>query len=112
MIGVRVLVMIMAVLVVMESKAETCIASVYSTKDKDQNGTITSSGIPLNDKALTAAHRSLPFHRKVRVTHGGKHTFVRITDRGPYVKGRCIDLSRAAAKEIGCNGLCKVTLEQ
>ncbi len=99
------------VIAVPASKAETCIASVYSTKDKDQTSTITSSGIPLNDKALTAAHRSLPFHRKVRVTHGDKLVFVRITDRGPYVKGRCIDLTRAAAKEIGCNGLCKVTLE-
>lgn len=89
-------------------KAETCVASVYSTKDYDQTGTITASGIPLNDSALTAAHKSLPFGRKVRVTHAGKHVIVRITDRGPYVKGRCIDLTRAAAREISCDGLCRV----
>jgi rare lipoprotein A len=54
----------------------------------------------LND--LTAAHRTLPFGTKVRVTnhHNGRTVVVRIVDRGPYGRGRIIDLSRAAAREL------------
>lgn len=90
------------------ARTETCIASVYST---NYNGKKTASGITLNDNELTAAHKTLPFGRKVRVTHKDNHVIVRITDRGPYVRGRCIDLSKASARAIGCNGLCKVTVE-
>jgi rare lipoprotein A len=55
---------------------------------------------------LTAAHRTLPFDTKVRVTNlaNGKSTIVRITDRGPFVEGRIIDLSMAAAREIDSIG--------
>lgn len=55
---------------------------------------------------LTAAHRTLPFNTKVRVTNlnNGKSTIVRITDRGPFVEGRIIDLSMAAAREIDSIG--------
>ena len=55
---------------------------------------------------LTAAHRTLPFNTKVRVTNlnNGKSTIVRITDRGPFVQGRIIDLSMAAAREIDSIG--------
>lgn len=63
----------------------------------------TASGERMNPSALTAAHRSLPFGTKVRVTnkHNGKSVVVRINDRGPFIRGRVIDLSKAAARQIG-----------
>ncbi len=64
------------------------------------------SGGWFNPNAMTAAHKTLPFGTKVRVTHSrtGKSVVVRINDRGPYIKGRIIDLSRAAAGVIGMRG--------
>ncbi|MBI4126806.1 MAG: septal ring lytic transglycosylase RlpA family protein [Deltaproteobacteria bacterium] len=66
------------------------------------HGRKTASGERFNQKDLTAAHRTLPFGTMVKVTnlHNGKTVTVRINDRGPYGKGRIIDLSKAAAKEI------------
>ncbi len=57
----------------------------------------------MNPSALTAAHRSLPFGTKVRVTNNrnGKSVIVRINDRGPFIRGRIIDLSKGAALRIG-----------
>jgi rare lipoprotein A len=57
----------------------------------------------MNASLLTAAHRSLPFGTKVKVTNkrNGKSVVVRINDRGPFIRGRVIDVSRAAAKNIG-----------
>ncbi len=57
----------------------------------------------MNPAAMTAAHRSLPFGSKLRVTNqrNGKSVIVRINDRGPFIKGRVIDLSKAAAHELG-----------
>jgi rare lipoprotein A len=72
---------------------------------------ITASGEKFNPNALTAAHRTLPFGTKVRVTYKGKSVIVRINDRGPFIKGRSIDLSRAAARKIGCKGVCVVTIK-
>lgn len=91
-------------------------ASVASWYDCNQPGEcskkrITASGEKFNPNALTAAHRTLPFGTKVRVTHKGKSVIVRINDRGPFIKGRQIDLSRAAARKIGCHGVCKVTIQ-
>jgi rare lipoprotein A len=62
--------------------------------------------------AMTAAHRSLPFGTMVRVTnnHTGHSVVVRINDRGPFVRGRVIDLSPAAARALGMDGLANVTL--
>ncbi|WP_246658840.1 septal ring lytic transglycosylase RlpA family protein [Mesorhizobium sp. J18] len=64
---------------------------------------MTASGERMNPAALTAAHRSLPFGTKVKVTNrrNGKTVVVRINDRGPFVKGRVIDLSKAAAMKLG-----------
>src|SRR5712675_236695 len=89
--------------------AEGGIASVYSTHE----GTQTASGVKLDDNALTAAHRSLPFGSKVRVTNtkNGQSVVVTITDRGPFVPGRVIDLTPAGARALGFNGLAPVTLE-
>lgn len=63
----------------------------------------TASGERMNPSAMTAAHRSLPFGTKVKVTNkrNGKSVVVRINDRGPFIKGRVIDLSKAAARELG-----------
>lgn len=63
----------------------------------------TASGERMNPAALTAAHRSLPFGTRVRVTNkdNGRAVIVRINDRGPFVKGRVLDLSRGAARKLG-----------
>jgi peptidoglycan lytic transglycosylase len=63
----------------------------------------TASGEKMNPEKLTAAHRKLPFGSKIHVTNtrNGKTVVVRINDRGPFIKGRIIDLSKAAAREIG-----------
>lgn len=57
----------------------------------------------MNPSKLTAAHRSLPFGTKVKVTNkrNGKSVIVRINDRGPFIRGRVIDVSKAAAQNIG-----------
>ena len=67
---------------------------------------MTASGTRFNPDAMTAAHKTLPFGTKVRVTHArtGRSVVVTINDRGPYVAGRGIDLSRAAAGAIAMQG--------
>src|SRR5260370_5577986 len=79
----------------------------------NESGSRTASGQRFNQNALTAAHRSLPFGTKVRVTHGGHSVVVTINDRGPFVRGRVLDLSTAAAREVGLTGagVCRVTAE-
>ena len=69
---------------------------------KCNGGTKTASGIPLKDHAKTAAHKTLPMGTKVRVTNksNGKSVIVKITDRGPYIKGRVIDVTIGAAKKL------------
>lgn len=64
---------------------------------------ITASGERMNPAAMTAAHRTLPFGSQVRVTNqrNGRSVIVRINDRGPFIKGRVIDLSKAAARKLG-----------
>lgn len=67
------------------------------------HGKLTSTGEVYNQHSLTAAHRTLPAGSKVRVTNldNGKSVTVKINDRGPYIKGRILDLSRKAAKALG-----------
>lgn len=74
----------------------SCGASFYS------DGQLTANGESFNPSALTAAHKTLPFNTKVRVTNpaNGKSVVVRINDRGPFIDGRCLDLSRAAFATI------------
>lgn len=76
------------------------------------HGRLTANGERFDQNALTAAHRSLPFGTRVRVTSAstGRSVVVRINDRGPFVRGRSIDLARAAARVIGC-GTCRVVLQ-
>jgi rare lipoprotein A (peptidoglycan hydrolase) len=84
-------------------------ASYYADKF---NGLRTASGERYDPEEHTAAHRTLPFGSRVKVTNPntGRSVIVRINDRGPFVKGRVIDLSRAAARLIGLNGLLAVVL--
>ena len=83
-------------------------AAIYS-----QKGGQTASGELFSPGKLTAAHRSLPFGTIVRVTNlrNGRTVIVRINDRGPYTKGRIIDLTPAAAQRLGFSGLAPVTLD-
>jgi rare lipoprotein A len=87
--------------------AETCIASRYG-----YGGGRTASGERMDPNAMTAAHRSRPFGSHVTViSHlSGRSVTVRINDRGPFVKGRCIDLSTGAARELGMAGTAMVSL--
>ncbi|WP_084327674.1 septal ring lytic transglycosylase RlpA family protein [Salinarimonas rosea] len=79
------------------------------------HGRRTASGERYDMDALTAAHKTLPFGTKVRVTNvaNGKSIVVRITDRGPFVRGREIDLSRGAARAVGmiASGTAQVRIE-
>ena|ERR1700684_1096369 len=70
----------------------------------NESGSRTASGQRFNQNAMTAAHRSLPFGTKLRVTHGGQSVVVTINDRGPFVRGRVLDLSTGAARAIGLTG--------
>ncbi len=81
------------------SGTETGMASFYS---ESYNGKKTANGEIYNSSDLTAAHKKLPFGTKVKVTNlsNGKTVKVRINDRGPFVSGRIIDLTRTAARKI------------
>jgi rare lipoprotein A len=89
--------------------AQSGIASVYAYK-----GGTTASGERASPAALTAAHRTLPFGARVRVTNkrNGHSVVVRVNDRGPFVAGRVIDLTPAAAHALGFSGLAPVTLDR
>ena len=67
-------------------------------------GNLTASGAPFDPTAFTAAHKTLPFGTQLRVGYGGNSTVVTVNDRGPYVDGRDVDLSQAAAETIGLTG--------
>jgi len=91
-----------------DRKSDECgLASVYSTVSEE-----TASGEDTRPEDLTAAHRSLPFGTLVHVDirENGRSAVVRITDRGPFVRGRIIDVSQAAARELGFSGLTQVCL--
>lgn len=99
-----------AALPVSAVSGETGVASYYWQPQR------VASGATFNPNGLTAAHKSLPFGTRVRVTHlgSGRTVDVVINDRGPFVKGRVIDLSRRAAQQIGMTGagVAKVRIER
>ena len=101
------------ILIAAPSYASTMRASWYDCVKPGEcsRSKITASGEKFNPNALTAAHKTLPFGTLLRVTHKGKSVIVRINDRGPFIKGRQLDLSRAAARKIGCGGVCTVKVE-
>src|SRR5690242_2383242 len=92
--------------------AKTVTASYYSNR---YNGRRTANGQHFSNNALTAAHRSLPFGTKVKVTNtrNNRSVVVRINDRGPFVKGREISVTRLAAQRLGFvrAGTASVTME-
>ena len=85
--------------------AQSGIASVYS-------GGMTASGERASARGMTAAHRTLPIGTLVRVTcrRNGRSVVVRINDRGPFVRGRVIDVTPAAARALGFSGLAPVKI--
>jgi rare lipoprotein A len=85
------------------------VASFYG----NESGSKTASGQRFDQNAMTAAHRSLPFGTKLRVTHRGRSVVVTINDRGPFIKGRVLDLSTGAARAVGLtsSGVGHVTAE-
>jgi len=95
-------VLIMMFLVLSVNHASACIASFYSDGKTASGGRV---------GPLTAAHRTLPFGTKVKVsTSHSKSVIVTINDRGPFIGSRCIDLSRDAARQLNIDGLKNVIL--
>lgn len=106
---------VLAAIAVMETASagqirtgQSGIASIYG----HESGSRTASGARLKVSELTAAHRTLPFGTRVKVTNqrNGQTVVVRINDRGPFVRGRVIDVTPAAARALGFSGLTKVSL--
>jgi rare lipoprotein A len=91
---------------------QTGLASYYAHR---YHGRPTASGEPYDEHALTAAHRDLPFGTRIRVTRldDGRAVTLRVNDRGPFVAGRIVDVSRRAARELDFEaaGLVRVRLE-
>jgi rare lipoprotein A len=112
----NVLIILICLIVLLPSCSQKLVqtgkASYYSKKF---NGRRTASGEKFRSSKRTAAHKTLPFGTKVKVTNlqNGKSVKVRINDRGPFVAGRVIDLSRKAARKIGMleAGVANVKLE-
>jgi rare lipoprotein A len=98
--------LVSTVVLPMSASAQEGIASVYS-------GERTANGEYAYASGLTAAHRTLPFGTRVRVTNHqtGRSVVVRINDRGPFVAGRIIDLTPAAARALGMDGLAHVSVD-
>ena len=88
---------------------ESGIAATYPVSYK---GRRTASGERFNPDVMTCAHRRYPFGSSVRVTAGSRSITCRVTDRGPFVKGRIIDVSPAGARALGFSGLARVTVER
>lgn len=91
------------------ARAETCIASWYGR----ESGPQTASGERFNENAMTCAHRSHAFgtHLTVTLLASGRSISCRVNDRGPFVAGRCVDLSAGAARALGIEGIAKVRVE-
>ena len=83
------------------------IASWYSLP-----GNRTACGEKMNPSAMTAAHRTLPCGTRIKVTNkkNGNTVIVRVNDRGPFIKGRIVDVSKAAGKRLGLNGVGAVSV--
>lgn len=95
----------------MPSVAHASSKRVYATwYGPGFHGRKTASGERFNQYAMTAAHRTLPFGTRVRVSHKSRSVIVVINDRGPFVRGRSLDLSKGAARKLGCAGVCLVEM--
>ena len=110
LIGMRIAVLTLFALICLDNVAHAEIASYYG---QELAGRRTASGERFNPSGMTAAHRTLRFGTRVRVTNtrNGRSVVVRINDRGPFVKGRSIDLSSGAARAIGMGGSAHVQIK-
>lgn len=106
----RIFALAIAAVVCLGGTAQAQIATYYG---REFAGHRTASGEMFDPNGMTAAHRTLPFGTRVRVTNSrnGRSIVVRINDRGPFVKGRAIDLSSGAARAIGMSSTGSVTME-
>jgi rare lipoprotein A len=88
-----------------DAASKTMTASWY------QMGKVTANGERYKPDGMTAAHKTLRFGTKLRLTRNGRSVTVRINDRGPFIRGRQLDLSRGAARALGCIevGICRVS---
>lgn len=93
-----------------EKSCTPMVASWYGT----ESGSRTANGERFDGSTLTAAHKSLPFGTRLRVSYGARSVVVRINDRGPFIAGRDLDLARAAAERIGLvpAGVARVCVER
>lgn len=103
------------VLIASHANAETCFASQYGVGD-GYHGKRTASGERFNTFAsnpYTVAHRTRPFGSFVTVTNlaNGRSIRAKVSDRGPFVRGRCVDLGRAGAGALGMGGTARVRVE-
>lgn len=89
--------------------AESGMASAYPYSYK---GRRTASGERFNPHAMTCAHKRYPFGSMVRVSRGQQSITCKVTDRGPFVRGRVIDVTPVGAKALGFSGLARVTIER
>lgn len=89
------------------SECQTMVASHYGA----ESGNRTANGERFDGSGMTAAHNTLPFGTRLRVSYGGKSVVVRVNDRGPFIKGRHLDLSTESARRLGLTkaGVGKVT---
>ena len=94
----------MSILAPSPSHAASCVGASHYGYNDGYHGQTTANGERFNTYALTAAHRSLPFGTRLRVSYGGRSVIVRINDRGPYVAGRDLDLSYAAFSQLASPG--------
>jgi rare lipoprotein A len=90
------------------AQTQTMVASWYGPGFEAKD---TASGERFDPSLLTAAHKTLPFGTWLRVGHAGRFVTVRVNDRGPYVEGRDLDLSQAAAESLGLGGVGTVSVE-
>lgn len=103
--------------VVSSAHAETCIASQYGIGDGEHGGPVACPGLgPFNTDATnpyTVAHKTRACGSRVTVTNlaNGRSIVAVVTDRGPYIAGRCVDLGRAGARAIGMDGVARVRVD-
>lgn len=90
--------------------AATVLASIYGGSD-GLCGSRTATGERMICSALTVAHRFLPLGTFVRLKRAGHELLARVNDRGPFVRGRALDMTPRVARELGCSGLCYVEVE-
>lgn len=102
----------LALLTALPATAGDMVASWYGPETCSKHRACrTANGEAFRPDGLTCAHRTLPFGTRLRVTHRGRSAVCRVNDRGPFVRGRSLDLSRGTARAIGVAGVAVVGVE-